>query len=140
MLREYITNIFEEYIVNNGEQYLTVYHGTQPKFIDSIKQDGLRDKDYRHGSHMLSSNFNTAVYYSKPDREGGDTIVIEFSIPYDKTNRWIGYPYLWMGHVMSDNSVWYSLKKPLPPEFITKVHTVPYVDWMKQKNTGFLKF
>ena len=124
----------------NTSKTLTVYHGTKPKFVNTIKQEGLIDKrGYNQGWYVVSTDFESALFHSHPDTEGGDVYVIEFKIPVEDNDRWLGYPYLWKGSKMTDNSTWFALMQKLPSNFINKVHKVSYNDFMKQKNNGFKK-
>ncbi len=117
---------------------LTVYHGTMPKKVSSIKSKGLENKTgYDAGWYMVSTDFESALYHARPDEEGGSTVVIEFEIKYNSEDRWVGYPYLWKGEVRDSKSTWYALKEPIPAKFIKKIHTVPHDKWIQQKNSGF---
>lgn len=131
-------NVFKEDY--NTSKTLTVYHGTKPKFVNTIKQEGLIDnRGYNQGWYVVSTDFESALFHSHPDTEGGDVYVIEFKIPVEDNDRWLGYPYLWEGSKMTDNSTWFALMQKLPSNFISKVHKVSYNDFMKQKNNGFKK-
>lgn len=131
-----LRDILESILNESGK--ITVFHGTMPKFISSIKSNGLENKlGYSAGWYMVSTDFESALYHSRPDDDKGSTAVIEFEIEYDSEDRWVGYPYLWKGEVRNSNSTWYALKEPLPAKFIKKIHTVPYDKWIQQKNIGF---
>jgi 8-oxo-dGTP pyrophosphatase MutT (NUDIX family) len=123
---------------STDNKFITVYHGTKPKFVSSIKQNGLVDKSgYNQGWYVVSTDFESALFHSHPDEDKGDTNVIEFKIPINNNDKWLGYPYLWKGEKMNDNSTWFALMQKLPSEFITKIHTVDYDTFIKQKNSGF---
>lgn len=123
-----------------NKKFITVYHGTKPKFVSSIKQNGLIDKSgYNQGWYVVSTDFESALFHSHPDEDKGDTNVIEFKVPINDNDKWLGYPYLWKGQKMNGNSTWFALMQKLPTEFITKIHTINYDTFMKQKNAGFSK-
>jgi RNA:NAD 2'-phosphotransferase (TPT1/KptA family) len=125
----------EELIYND---VITVYHGTKPKSLNSIKRDGLIDKSgYNQGWYMVSTDFESALFHAHPDETDNNVYVIEFEIPNNKNDRWRGYPYLWKGQKMKDNSVWFALMQKIPNEFIKKIHKINYDDWIKQKEQGF---
>lgn len=125
---------------HTSKKKLTIYHGTKPKFINDIKQNGLVDKNgYNQGWYMVSTDFESALFHAHPDEENGNVNVVEFSIPISENDRWEGYPYLWDGERMNDNSTWYALMKPLPSNFIVKIHNVDYNKWKNQKNNGYSK-
>lgn len=128
-------NIIKESIDNNT---IKVYHGTKPKFVNDIKNHGLIDKSgYNQGWYMVSTDFESALFHAHPDNNNGDVYVIEFEIPNNKTDRWNGYPYLWKGQKMKDNSTWFALMKQIPKEYIKKIHKIDYDKWINQKNVGF---
>lgn len=123
-----------------NKKFITVYHGTKPKFVSSIKQNGLIDKSgYNQGWYVVSTDFESALFHSHPDEDKGETNVIEFKVPIKDNDKWLGYPYLWKGQKMNDNSTWFALMQKLPTEFITKIHTINYDTFMRQKNSGFSK-
>lgn len=118
--------------------FLTVYHGTKPKFVDSIKNNGLIDKTgYNQGWYMVSTDFNSALFHANPDENKKYVYVFEFKIPIEKTKYWLGYPYLWKGEKMNDNSTWFALMKKIPETFISDIKKIDYNVWIKIKNTGF---
>jgi hypothetical protein len=119
-------------------EIITVYHGTKPKFLNNIKKDGLIDKSgYNQGWYMVSTDFESALFHAHPDDNDSNVYVIEFKIPNKENERWEGYPYLWKGQKMKDNSTWFALMKQIPKEFIKKIHKINYDDWIKQKERGF---
>jgi hypothetical protein len=127
--------LLEKNIENEDKEILTVYHGTKPKFVKEILNNGLIDKSgYNQGWYVLSTDFESALFHAHSDEDF--VPVIEFEIPLEH-KKWFGYPYLWKGEKRNDNSTWFALKQPIPKEFITKVHKVPYEDWIKQKELGF---
>lgn len=131
-ISEYLHNLCE----STGNT-ITVYHGTKRKFINQIKRNGLVNKTgYNQGWYMVSTDFDSALFHAHPEDDRGDVYVIEFQLP-STSERWEGYPYLWPGEVRSGKSTWYSLKQPLPKEFIQKVHSVGYDEWLTVKNQGF---
>jgi hypothetical protein len=138
-LRKFITNTIKEYLNEyNNQKYLTVFHGTKPKFIEKIKNNGLEDKTgYNQGWYMVSTDFESALFHAHPDTENTDVYVIEFEIPIKDNDRWEGYPFLWKGQKMKDNSMWFALMKPIPKDYIKKIHKIPYTSWIKQKEVGF---
>ena len=125
---------------SNNKKYITVFHGTQPKFVEEIKKEGLVDKtgNYSQGWYMVSTGFNSALFHANPDEIQKDKIyVFEFKIPYDDSNYWVGYPYLWKAADMNeDGTKWFALMKPIPSKFISRVIQVPYQDWINQKQKG----
>lgn len=129
--------LIQESIGEETGEYLTVYHGTKPFNAHYIEKEGLKNNQgYNQGWYMVSTDFESALYHAYSDFEK-DVYVFEFRIPIVENDRWLGYPYLWKGVERSDNSTWFALKKPLPKEFIVKVHKVKYTDWLRQKNKGF---
>ena len=137
----YIFNLYKNNKLNENKiknKSITIFHGTKPKHINSIKQDGLVDKTgYNQGWYMVSTDFESALFHAHPDDSSGDVFVIEFKIPNNENDRWDGYPYLWKGQRMKDNSVWFALMKKIPKEFIKKIHKIDYNNWIKQKERGF---
>ena len=117
---------------------LKVYHGTKSKFVKSIKENGLKDKTgYSQGWYMVSTDFASAIFHTHPDDKKDFVYVIEFDVPITENDRWVGYPYLWEGNKINDNSTWFALMKELPSSFIKKIHKVSYKDWVSQKQKGF---
>lgn len=117
---------------------ITVYHGTKPKFVNDIKNNGLIDKSgYNQGWYMVSTDFESALFHAHPDDNNSSVFVIEFEIPNNENDRWDGYPYLWKGQKRNDNSTWFALMQQIPKEFIKKIHKVDYDKWTNQKNLGF---
>jgi len=119
---------------------ITVFHGTQPKFVDDIKKNGLKDKtstSYQQGWYMVSTDFNSALFHANPNEKKDIVYVFEFKIPIFENDRWKGYPYLWEGEQINDNSTWFALMKQIPSTFISKIHEVNYDEWINQKQKGF---
>jgi len=140
-LRKFIATTIREYLNENVQNYITVYHGTIPKFVDSIKNNGLEDKTstpYQQGWYMLSTDFESALFHAHPSDENKEFVyVFEFKIPIIENDRWVGYPYLWKGSKISDNSTWFALMKKIPKKFISKIHKISYEEWINQKQKGF---
>ena len=135
-----ISKIIKEEINEYMNDSLTVYHGTKGKFLNSIKKNGLEDKTsapYQQGWYMVSTDFESALFHANPDEKKDLVYVFEFKVPITENNRWVGYPYLWLGQKMKDNSTWFALMRKLPRKFITKIHKVTYDEWINQKNKGF---
>lgn len=122
----------------NKKNFLTVYHGTQPKFVEKIKKDGLVDKTgYNQGWYMVSTDFESALFHAHPEDSGDKVYVFKFKIPIEKNKYWLGYPYLWKGQDRSDKSTWFALMQKIPKEFIEKIQIVDYNTWQNQKNKDF---
>lgn len=131
---------YKQVINENNNNNLLVYHGTKPKFVDTIKFNGLEDKSgspYSQGWYMVSSDFESALFHAHPDDMNNFVYVFEFEIPITDNDRWIGYPYLWKGNKINDNSTWYALMQKIPKEYIKKIHKISYNNWVSQKNIGF---
>jgi hypothetical protein len=128
---------FLEYLKEKKQEYITVYHGTNAKFIKKIKEEGLKSNlGYGQGWYMMATDMESALYHSVPDDKYA--YVFEFKIPYDISNhRWIGYPYLWKGEIRNDNSIWFALMQEIPSKFIKKLHKIPYSDWLERKHLKF---
>lgn len=123
---------------NSLKDYITVFHGTMPKKVSKIKSTGLQSPaGYNQGWYMVATDFESALYHANPDEDGGNVVVVEFSIPNNPNDRWEGYPYLWKGYERDTNSTWFALKEKLPSKFIKKIHTVSNDKWIKQKNSGY---
>lgn len=138
-LRKFIFNAIRKYLnENTSKNNLIVFHGTQPKFLNLIKQNGLIDKTgYSQGWYMVSTDFESALFHALPDENKDYVYVFEFEIPNNKNDRWDGYPYLWKGQKMKDNSMWFALMKQIPKKHIKKIHKIKYSNWIKQKERGF---
>lgn len=134
-IRLYIRSIIRESL---GEKNtITVYHGTKPNRVDSIKANGLiSNVGYDSaGWYMVSTDFESALYHASVE-EGQDAPVFEFEVPV--TNEyWEGYPYLWPPATISSGAKWFALKQELPAEFISKIHQVPYEEYLRQKEEKF---
>lgn len=142
-LEKVIRNIVRESLIENEFNQtgtLTLFHGTKNKFVNLIKQNGLEDKSsvaYTQGWYVLSTDFESALFHAHPDDNKDFIYVFEFEVPIKENDHWLGYPYLWKGGKIKDNSTWFALMQKLPKEFIKKIHKVDYKDWIKQKNIGF---
>lgn len=136
----YIFNLYKtnNLIKESKNNIIKVFHGTKPKFVNNIKNNGLIDKlGYNQGWYMVSTDFESALFHAHPDENDNNVYVIEFEIPNNENDRWDGYPYLWKGQKMKDNSTWFALMKQIPKEFIKKIHKIDYNKWINQKNVGF---
>jgi len=126
---------FDEFV--NEKDTITVYHGTQPKFVDGIKRDGLVDNSgYNQGWYMVSTDFYSALFHAYSEKNE-NVYVVEFEIPVTDNSRWLGYPYLWKGEVRDEESTWFALMQKIPKEFVRKIHEIPYGEWLSQKQAGF---
>jgi hypothetical protein len=138
--REFISVKLRRCLVENHEKYLTVFHGTIPKFVGDIKLNGLEDNTstpYQQGWYMVSTDFNSALFHANPDDNKDFVYVFEFKIPIIKNTRWFGYPWLWKGMERTKDSTWFTLMKKLPNNLIHKIHKVSYDEWINIKNIGF---
>tara|TARA_R110001592_G_scaffold191530_1_gene437799 strand:+ start:255 stop:668 length:414 start_codon:yes stop_codon:yes gene_type:complete len=116
-------------------EYVTVYHGTNPKHLDKIKTQGLISKVDNPEWYMVSTDFPSALFHST-SVDKSNVYVFEFKVPL--TNEmWEGYPYFWPPYVRNSNSTWYALKQPLKSDLIEKVHEIPYKKFKNQKEIGF---
>lgn len=134
----FIQKTVKTYIQENEikNDKLTVYHGTKPKFVNDIRQNGLVNSNgYNQGWYMVSTDFESALYHAYSDN--GFVYVFEFEIPISDNDRWLGYPYLWKGSERDGNSTWFTLMQKLPKKFIKRVHKISYEDWLNQKYKGF---
>lgn len=131
---------FEDGGVLENVNYLKLYHGTSLKNISKIEKEGLISNiGYSAGWYMLSTDFESALYHGNALKEGDEVPVIEFEIPITETDKWDGYPYVWVEEKRNDKSSWYAPKKAIPKEFIKKIHYVSYNDWLNQKNDKYKK-
>ena len=122
---------------NTPQKFLTVYHGTQPKFVELIKKNGLENNTgYDQGWYMVATDFQSALFHATPSDENDYAYVFEFKIPLEKNKYWDGYPYLWKGRKRSDESTWFALMQKLPKEFITDLKKITFDDWRKAKLNG----
>ena len=140
-LKEFTETTILDYLNENIKNYITVYHGTTPKFVNSIKMNGLEDRTstpYQQGWYTVSTDFESALFHANPSYDNKESVyVFEFKIPIIENNRWYGYPYLWKGGIRTDKSTWFALMKKIPRKFITKIHEISYEDWITQKQIGF---
>ena len=140
-MSKFIITNFEDYLYENSQNFITVYHGTKPKFVNNIKNNGLEDKTstpYNQGWYMVSTDFESALYHADSDDNRDFVYVFEFKIPILENNhKWLGYPYLWKGTEINNNSMWFALMKKIPKKFITTIHKITYDEWFKQKQKGF---
>ena len=115
---------------------ITVFHGTNPKNVESIKHNGLRTKIGDSEWYMVSTDFESALYHGTSDNES-DVFVIEFNVSISENEKWYGYPYFWPPYERNENSKWFALKQILTPNLIKKIHQVPYEEFLNQKHKGF---
>ena len=138
-LKKIIKEEVNHYVLeNNGDDTLTVYHGTNNKFVNDIKTNGLIDKQnhYSQGWYVVSTDIESALFHATPQNKE-DVTVFEFEIPLIDNHYWEGYPYLWNGEKRNDKSTWYALKQPLPPNLIKNIHRIPYQDWVQRKQDKY---
>lgn len=124
--------------IKNYHNTLTVYHGTNNKFVNDIKYNGLIDKQnhYSQGWYIVSTDIESALFHATP-QDNEDATVFEFEIPITDNHYWVGYPYLWKGEKLNNKSTWYALKQPLPPNLIKNIHTIPHQDWLQRKQDKY---
>ena len=141
-LMEFLSKIIQEEIdslMKNGKlSHLTVFHGTNSKNVDSIKNVGLKNKMGYDNSEwfMVSTDFESALFHATPEEDGGEVYVLEFSVPISD-KPWVGYPYFWPEYKRNGNSSWYSLKKELEPKLIKKTHQIPNEVWLDRKSKKY---
>ena len=90
-------------------------------------------------NNVLSNNgsdIESALFHAYAE-ENSFAFVFEFEIPLKENHFWEGYPYLWKGEKRGSNSTWFAQMKPIPKEYIKKIHQISYKDWISQKNHGF---
>ena len=123
---------------NVSKDIITVYHGTQEKFVEGIKNGGLKnsEQNYSQGWYVVSTDNESALYHAYAEK-GEDVFVFEFEIPIVENHFWQGHPYLWKGEERNSNSTWFAQMQVIPKEFIKKLHKIPYEEWLSQKNKGF---
>lgn len=124
---------------SDDQKTIKLFHGINSKNLNSIKNNGITSPTGYHSPEwfMLSTDFESALYHATPGEDGEDVFIIELIVPIPDNEKWFGYPYLWKGYVRNDNSSWFSLKQPIPKEFINNVHNVSNLSWLKQKKNGF---
>jgi len=104
-------------------QTLTVFHGSGPH-ADGIRQNGLVAGPMGYhspGWYVVATDFDSALLHATT-RDGVATI-FEFEVPITNA-RWEGDPYFWPPADMGDGQKWFAMQRPLPAEFIRKVHQV----------------
>lgn len=119
---------------------LKVYHGTNVKSLESIKENGLVDTVGEYHSptwYMVSTDFASALYHATPLDDMEHVYVVEFEVPLSDDAYWFGYPYFWKGYERSNTSTWFALKEALPKELMTNIHKVDYKTWFDRKNKGY---
>jgi hypothetical protein len=139
MKSKFIKTTINEYYSETQTKFLTVYHGTKPKFVENIKENGIENRPelYTQGWYMVSTDFESALFHANSDSKKDIVYVFEFKIPVIDSNRWEGYPYLWKAEIRTDTSSWFGLMKQIPSTFISKLHKIDYDKWLKQKSEGF---
>ena len=139
-MKKYFKTTLNDYLNENETNTLTVFHGTLPKFVDSIKKNGLEDKSptpYQQGWYMVSTDIESALFHATNDDNNDFVYVFEFKIPIIENDRWLGYPYLWKGYIRNENSTWFALMRKIPSNFISKIHKISYDDYIDRKNKRF---
>lgn len=124
--------------------HITLYHGTNPKYIEDIKENGIADISNSYHDplwYMLSTDFESALFHATPLESGDNVYVVEVKVPIIENELWTGYPYLWKGYERSSSnsntSTWYALREKIPNSMIAKIHEVDYNTWFSQKNKGY---
>lgn len=57
--------MFEEFDTPPIDNFITVYHGTKPKWVNKIKKNGLLDiTGYNQGWYMVSTDFESALFHA----------------------------------------------------------------------------
>jgi len=128
-------DVSEDTQLQQQQQSVKVYHGTNTGKVGSIKSKGLISPlGYDNPEwFMVSTDFESALFHATPINEGS-VYVFEFNVPVEaKSKRWFGYPYFWKGYERTSTSTWFALKQPLPRTFITTVHEITYSDWIDRK-------
>lgn len=125
---------------------ITVFHGTMPKKVDSIKQNGLQAPSSMGydsaGWYMVSTDFASALFHANIEK-GEKAPVFEFEVPCEgyfkspENIKWEGYPYFWPPYERSAESKWFALKQPIPSGMIKKIHYINYDEWIQRKINRF---
>lgn len=127
----------KDFLNESNTNYITVYHGTNTKFVDDIKKNGLIPKITSANWYMVSTDFESALFHAIP-QENSEVYIFEFKIPINNNKPyWEGYPYLWKAYKRTEKSTWYALMDTLTPNMIVDVHKVPYEKWSEQKIKKF---
>lgn len=134
-IRSEVKKILKESL---GDDVKTVYHGTSQENVESIISGGLKagSKGYDDVNwFVVATDFKSALYHAK-SKDGGDVFVVEFEVPINNS-KWEGFPYFWPPYTRNASSSWYALKRPIESEFIKKVHTVSYDEFLLQKSKKY---
>jgi hypothetical protein len=83
MKSKFIKTTINEYYSETQTKFLTVYHGTKPKFVENIKENGINNRPelYTQGWYMVSTDFESALFHANPDSKKDTVYVFEFKIP-----------------------------------------------------------
>ena len=129
-----IKKLLREGLLLENNEPLTVFHGTNKKHLDSIKNSGLKSTVGYDSSkwYMVSTDFESALFHATPENDGDEVYVFEFTIPLEN-KKWYGYPNLWPPYERNNNSSWFAIKQPIKKEYITKIHQVSHDRWTQQK-------
>lgn len=135
---------YSEYIVFDNSQIITInkhfnntkiklYHGTSFKNLENILKNGFEANEALGANwYVFSSDFSSALFHASTN-ENEEAIVIEFDIPIFNNDFSTHAPYLWNPYHRNENSCWFAAQTNIPPEFINKVHKVPYEIYKTQK-------
>lgn len=123
---------------NIDDDFIIVYHGTDSKFINKIKNEGLKSVNYHDASwYMVSEDKRSAIYHAVYDEDSNRfPYLVTLKIPVTN-ERWEGDPYLWKPYVRSNESKWFGLKQLIPSEFIAKVEQIDIDIWRRIKSEGY---
>jgi hypothetical protein len=137
-LNSIIFSRVQKLLNESSNHTLTVFHGTKEKFVEDIQRNGLINPsgNYNQGWYVVSTDIESALFHAYAE-ENSFAFVFEFEIPLKENHFWEGYPYLWKGEKRGSNSTWFAQMKPIPKEYIKKIHQISYKDWISQKNHGF---
>lgn len=117
--------------VTESKDNITLYHGTDSRHIDKIKEHGIVASQYESPKwYMLSSNKSGSIFHATKD-DDIEPYLLTIEIPNDKISE-----YLWKPR--EENTFkWYALKKAIPKEFIKKSEVIDSDTWDKTKAKGF---
>jgi hypothetical protein len=104
----------------NPEQFTTLYHGTSPDNVDSIRSEGLKPPESVQPAMwpMLTTSRDQAARY-------GRGAVVEYSVPSHVMDYRHPEGALWPGQshdVYGHDATAYGIKGALPGKYIKKVH------------------
>lgn len=117
------------------EEVIIAFHGTSESNLSAIKKTGLKSEMQSAKWYMLATDFDSALFHSKPV-DDGEAYIVEFAIPVTN-DRWEGDPWLWPPFERSKKSKWYAIKETIPKRFIKKVHKISHKEYLKIKQKGF---